>query len=124
MKIEYKTNDSVTPEENQLLEESVGFGLDRTLERNQIALNGSLFIATARCKGQLVGMLRLVGDGAYILHHAGISVHPDFQSMGIGRKLMEMAVAFAKMIGIKKGAAVTDSTVQGTEELGWPVFYS
>ena len=100
MEIVYKANDTVTPEEMQSLEESVGFGPDRNLDRNRVALAGSLFIATARCKDQLVGMVRLVGDGAYILHHAGISVHPDFQHKGIGRRLMEMAVAFAKEISV------------------------
>ena len=96
MKIMYTVNDTVTPEEMQSLEESVGFGSHRNLERNRVALAGSLFVATARHEGQLIGMVRLVGDGAYILHHAGISVHPDFQNKGIGRKLMEMAIAFAK----------------------------
>jgi len=101
--IVYKSGDKVTPEEMQLLEESVGFGSHRNIERNRIALDGSLFVATARCDGQLVGMVRLVGDGAYILHHAGISVHPEFQCKGIGRKLMEMAMDFAKDIKVGSG---------------------
>jgi len=103
MEIEYNANDTVTPEEMQSLEESVGFGPHRNLERNRLALAGSLFVATARCAGQLVGMVRLVGDGAYILHHAGISVHPDFQRRGVGRTLMEMAVAFAKETTVGSG---------------------
>ena len=44
-------------------------GPHRSSERNRVALAGSLFIATARCDGRLVGMLRLVGDGAYILRY-------------------------------------------------------
>ena len=103
MQIDYKANDTVTPEEMQSLEESVGFGPHRNLERNRVALTGSLFIATARHNGQLAGMVRLVGDGAYILHHAGISVHPNFQRKGIGRKLMEMAVAFARETKVGSG---------------------
>ena len=111
METEYKANDTVTPEEMQSLEESVGFGLHRSLERNRAALAGSLFIATARHEGQLVGMVRLVGDGAYILHHAGISVHPDFQRKGIGRKLMEMAVSFAKQTKIGSGDNLGEFTL-------------
>jgi len=111
MAIEYKANDTVTPEEMQSLEESVGFGPHRNLERNRIALAGSLFIATARCTGRLVGMLRLVGDGAYILHHAGISVHPDFQRRGVGRILMEMAVAFAKDTKVGSGDDLGEFTL-------------
>ena len=54
MEIQYKANDTVTPEEMQSLEESVGFGPHRNLERNRVALAGSLFIATARCNGRRV----------------------------------------------------------------------
>ncbi len=111
MEIEYKAKDTVTPEEMQSLEESVGFGPHRNLERNRLALVGSIFIATARCNGQLVGMVRLVGDGAYILHHAGISVHPDFQRRGVGRKLMEMAVAFAKETKVGSGDDLGEFTL-------------
>jgi GNAT superfamily N-acetyltransferase len=111
MEIEYNANDTVTPEEMQSLEESVGFGHHRTLERNQVALAGSLFVATARCAGQVVGMVRLVGDGAYILHHAGISVHPDFQHKGVGRKLMEMAVGFAKETKVGSGDDLGEFTL-------------
>jgi len=111
MGIEYKANDTVTPEEMQLLEESVGFGPHRNLERNRAALAGSLFIATARSNGQLVGMVRLVGDGAYILHHAGISVHPEFQRKGIGQKLMAMAVAFASETKVGSGDDLGEFTL-------------
>lgn len=103
MAIEYKIDDIITAEEMQSLEASVGLGPHRTLERNQKALVGSLFVATARCEGQLVGLLRLVGDGAYILHVAGLSVHPDFQRQGVGRRLVQLAIAFARQIGVGTG---------------------
>jgi len=80
----------------QILGESVGLGMHRTLKRNRVALEGSLFIGTARCEDKLIGLVRLVGDGAYILHLAELIVHPDFQNIGIGRKLMELAINFAK----------------------------
>ncbi len=111
MEIEYNANDTVTPEEMLSLEESVGFGPHRNLERNHLALAGSVFVATARCAGRLVGMVRLVGDGAYILHHAGISVHPDFQRRGVGRTLMEMAVAFAKDTKVGSGDDLGEFTL-------------
>ena len=111
MEIEYKANDTVTPEEMQSLEESVGFGPHRNLERNRVALAGSLFIATARADGRLVGMVRLVGDGAYVLHHAGISVRPECQRKGIGQKLMAMAVAFASETRVGSGNDLGEFTL-------------
>ena len=111
MQIEYKANDTVTPEEMQSLEKSVGFGPHRSLERNRTAVAGSFFIATARSIGRLVGLIRLVGDGAYILHHAGIAVHPDFQGKGVGRKLMEMAITFAREIKVGTGENLGEFTL-------------
>lgn len=96
-------NDIVTPEEMQSLEESVGFGPHRNTGRNKIALSGSFFVATARYDDRLVGMIRLVGDGAYVLHVAGLSVYPDFQGKGIGTKLISMAVDFAREIQVGTG---------------------
>ena len=121
MEVVYKANDTVTPEEMQSLEESVGFGPHRNVQRNATALAGSLFVATARCDAQLVGMVRLVGDGAYILHIAGLSVHPNFQSKGIGRKLMEMAVAFAKETNVGSGDDFGEFTLFANT--GSAVFY-
>lgn len=111
MEIKFIPNDAVTAEEMQSLAESVGFGPHRTLERNQAALAGSVFIATARCEGKLVGLLRLIGDGAYILHMADLEVHPDFQRKGIGRKLMEMAIDFARDAKIGTGGNLGEFTL-------------
>jgi len=66
-------------------------------------------------------MVRLVGDGAYILHHAGISVHPDFQRKGVGRNLMEMAVAFAKETKVGSGDNLGEFTLFANT--GADVFY-
>ncbi len=86
MDVEFKKNDKITPEEMQSLAASVGLKHHRCLARNEAALAGSMFVASARCNGKLVGLLRLVGDGGYILHMADLEVHPDFQKKGIGRK--------------------------------------
>ena len=60
----YKTGDQVTAAEMMALPEEVGSGPHRTLGRNERVLNGSLFVATARLNGQLIGLIRLVGDRA------------------------------------------------------------
>jgi GNAT superfamily N-acetyltransferase len=103
MEIEYRVNDNITPEEMQSLVESIGFGQLRSLERNKVAIDSSLFIASARYDGKLIGLIRLVGDSAYIVHMADMEVHPDFQNKGVGRKLMKMALDFAKSIKVGCG---------------------
>jgi len=121
MEIDYKTNDIVTPGEMQALEESVGFGPYRNLKRNRIAIAGSPFIATACYHRKLIGLVRLVGDGVYILHNAGISVHPDFQKKGVGRKLMEIVLDFCKNIGV--GSVDNDGEFTLFANIGTDVFY-
>lgn len=111
MNIDYIENDKITPEEMQSLEESVGFDPHRTIDRNRAALKGSIFIASARYNGQLVGLIRLIGDGGYILHLAGLSVHPDFQNKGIGQKLLHMALDFAKKTKVGTGNNLVEFTL-------------
>ena len=90
MNISYQIDDRITPDEMMSLAEAVGWGRHRTLARNRIAIAGSRFIATARADRKLIGLLRLVGDGAYILQLADMMVHPSFQLRGVGRRLAEL----------------------------------
>jgi GNAT superfamily N-acetyltransferase len=103
MNLEFIPDDKVTYQEMLSLAESVGFGPHRSLDRNKTALAGSIFVASARRDGDLIGLVRLVGDGAYILHLADLEVHPDFQRRGVGRRLMEMAIDFAREAKIGTG---------------------
>jgi GNAT superfamily N-acetyltransferase len=111
MDIDFTPNASVTAEEMQTLLESVSQGACRSVHRNGAALRGSSFVAAARSKGNLVGLLRLVGDGGYILHVADLEVHPDFQRQGIGRRLMEMGIAFARQQNIGTGDNLGEFTL-------------
>ena len=111
MDIEFKRDDNVSPQEVQSLAESVGLGPHRSLERNRAALAGSIFVASARFGRRLVGLLRLVGDGAYILHVAQLEVCPDFQKKGIGRRLMEMGMDFARETKVGAGDNLGEFTL-------------
>lgn len=52
-------------------------------------LRGSLRLVTARFGGRLVGLARVVGDGATIVYLQDVLVHPDHQRTGLGRKLVD-----------------------------------
>ena len=96
MKIDYGTDRDIRPEELFALAETVGWGVSHPINRNEQAINGSIFIASARHEGRLVGLLRLVGDGAYSLHIADFIVHAEYQHKGIGTRLLEMSIAYAR----------------------------
>ena len=117
----YKTGDTVGATEMMALAEAVGFGPHRTLDRNERALKGSLFVATGRLHGQLIGLIRLVGDGAYILHIADMMVHPAHGRQGIGSRLVELAIDFAKEIATGTGDTRGEFTLFAAE--GAEFFY-
>ncbi|HFI0500719.1 TPA: GNAT family N-acetyltransferase [Streptococcus suis] len=59
----------------------------------QKALEHSLFVLAAYDGDRLVGLLRAVGDGHSIVFIQDILVLPTYQRQGIGRHLLEQAIA-------------------------------
>lgn len=53
----------------------------------------SLYTLAAYANEQLVGLIRIVGDGHSIIYIQDILVHPDFQRQGIGRQLFQQTLA-------------------------------
>lgn len=58
------------------------------------ALAGSLYIVGAYENEQLVGMGRIVGDGAVICYVQDLIVHPDYQKKGVGSMVLSTLVQF------------------------------
>jgi len=52
-------------------------------------LEGTRYGVLARLGGHVVGMARLVGDGAIYLYVQDMIVHPEFQARGLGRRLIQ-----------------------------------
>lgn len=79
------------------LREAVGF---KKLSRTQAvkALKNSLYVVAAYADDRIVGMGRIVGDGAVICYIQDLMIHPDYQKAGVGSKLIENLVAFVESI--------------------------
>ncbi|WP_082330620.1 GNAT family N-acetyltransferase [Companilactobacillus heilongjiangensis] len=97
--IDYKVNIQIDTKDLKQLYSSVKwFAYTHDLETLQKAINNSLLVITAWNDDQLVGLIRVVGDGYTILYIQDILVHPDFQNKNIGTKLMTMTLTKYKNI--------------------------
>ena len=60
-------------------------------------------MVTLRKDGAIVGMGRIVGDGAFFVEIIDVVVDPTFQGMGLGKIIMEELMAYATT-QLSKGA--------------------
>lgn len=80
---EYKTSE-VLP-----LYKSVGWSLyTNNPDKLEEAYKHSLFVLAAYIDNELVGLIRVVGDGVSIIFIQDLLVHAKYHRQGIGRKLM------------------------------------
>ncbi len=78
----------ISVENYNRLRKSVDF-IQITPKRAKCALANSLYKIIAIDGEQPVGMARVVGDGGYVYFVCDVIVHPDYQSQGLGRKIIE-----------------------------------
>lgn len=69
-------------------------------EQARVALERSLYVIGAYENGQLVGMGRLVGDGAVICYVQDLIVSPDYQQKGVGSVILSHLVDYVKELRI------------------------
>lgn len=78
-------------------------------------LRGSLRVVLARDADRLVGLARVIGDGATICYLQDVLVHPDARRQGLGRRLVDEV--FAPFSTVRQHVLITD------EEDGQKAFY-
>lgn len=93
--MELRVNRPITPQTYNGLRRSVGW---RVIEERQAraGLQNARYLLTAVEAGETVGMLRVIGDGGYIFYIADVIVLPAFQGQGIGRAMVERALALIR----------------------------
>lgn len=91
MKIIYKEN-VLTANDFALLQESVGWG--GQIKQIEKALQNTIFTISAYDGDNIVGMGRLVGDGAVIWYIMNLVIQPQYQRNGIGTEIMNQLLAF------------------------------
>ena len=93
--MELRVNRPITAQTYNGLRRAVGW---KTIEERQAqaGIQHARYLLTAVEAGETVGMLRVIGDGGYIFYIADVIVLPAFQGHGIGRALVERAMALIR----------------------------
>ncbi|MEL4356922.1 MULTISPECIES: GNAT family N-acetyltransferase [unclassified Luteococcus] len=98
------------------LYDSVGWtAYTRDPEQLITGLRGSLRVVLAHADGTLVGLARVIGDGATICYLQDVLVHPQARRQGLGRRLVQEA--FAPYTQVRQHVLITD------EQPGQKAFY-
>lgn len=100
-----------------LLRSKVGWG-ELDVKLAQTSLKNSLFHVTIYDKSQLIGMGRVVGDGAMYFYIQDVIVDPNYQNMGIGSLVMKKIESYLA-VSAKKGSTIGLLAAKGKE-----AFYS
>jgi ribosomal protein S18 acetylase RimI-like enzyme len=86
--------------------------LDSNLAKT--SLNNSLFHVIVSDKSQLIGMGRVVGDGAMYFYIQDVIVDPSYQHYGVGSVLMEQIENYL-FVAAKKGSTIGLLAAKGKE---------
>ena len=94
--IQFELADNVLKAEDFIrLKVATGF-IERPLPQVEKALQNGLFNVSAICDGKVVGMGRLVGDGAMYWYLQEIIVLPEYQGKGIGKSIVNRLIEYIK----------------------------
>jgi len=96
--------ESPSVEEFSILRKKIGWG-EVSLNLVEVSLNNSLFHVVIRDKSQLIGMGRVVGDGAMYFYVQDVVVDPNYQNSGVGSALMDQIENYLS-IAAKKGSTI------------------
>ena len=106
------------PEDFVRLRNATAFA-DIPIEHARKALQNGLINVSALKNGELIGMGRLVGDGAMYWYLQEIVVLPEYQGMGIGTMIVNHLVDYA----VKNSSTGKFTTIGGVSAKGKEGFY-
>jgi ribosomal protein S18 acetylase RimI-like enzyme len=74
-------------EDYVILRERAGLS-SKSVEAAKVGLPNSLYAVTVYDTGNLIGMGRVIGDGACFFEIVDLAVDPDYQGHGLGKQIM------------------------------------
>ena len=90
------------PNPQEFCDMRVAAGLSpKSLKAATIALPNSLYGISIRDADKLIAMGRVVGDGACNFEVVDVAVDPQYQSLGLGRKVMEYIDGYLASVALE-----------------------
>lgn len=87
---------SITPEEYLYVRSTVDWKV-LSLRQAELAINNSLhFVKAIDDDGNIIGMGRIVGDGAVICYIQDLVVVPEAQGSGVGSMILKHLIAYVE----------------------------
>lgn len=111
-------NDVLQPQDFVRLRVLTGFA-DIPIEHAKRALDGGLINVSAKYGDRLIGMGRMVGDGAMYWYLQEIIVLPEYQKQGVGTKIVNHLVDYA----VSHSTTGKLTTIGGVSAKGKEEFY-
>ncbi len=88
MKIDILIGDAIFEEEVVEIYKANNWSSAKKPQELLAALHNSHTLITARSNNLLLGLANAISDGHLVVYFPHLLVHPDYQRLGIGRKLM------------------------------------
>ena len=92
---------------------------DRTLEDLQTAITNSNAVVSVWDNQQLIGSARATSDGIYRATIWDVVVHPDYQGLGLGRKLVETLISHPLLNRVERVYLMTTHQQQFYQKIGF-----
>lgn len=92
---------------------------DRKLEDLKIAIDNSNPVVTVWDENRTIGFARATSDGIYRATIWDVVVHPDYQGLGLGRKLVEAVLSHPLVNRVERVYLMTTRQQQFYERIGF-----
>ncbi|MDB9312552.1 GNAT family N-acetyltransferase [Spirulina sp. CS-785/01] len=92
---------------------------DRNLEDLQIAIANSDPVISVWDDDKLIGFARATSDGVFRATIWDVVIHPDYQGLGLGRKLVETLISHPKMNRVERTYLMTTYQQSFYERIGF-----
>jgi ribosomal protein S18 acetylase RimI-like enzyme len=102
-----------------LLNRSAFWAIDRRIEDLRVAVDRSEPVVSAWDEDKLIGFARATSDGIYRAGIWDVAIDPDYQRLGLGRKLVETVLAHPYMQRVEKIYLFTTHHQRFYERLGF-----